>query len=98
MVRTGERDPDAIPGIRKIAILMVMIGPEASSALFRELDEDEVQEISREIARVQSLTSEEAEGVLEEFYQMAVAKDYVVKGGIEYARKVLMAAFGPDHA
>ena len=50
---------------------MVMIGDEASSIILRELDEDEVQEISREIARVQSLTSEEAEGVLEEFYQMA---------------------------
>ena len=34
---------------------MVMIGDEASSTILRELDEDEVQEISREIARVQSL-------------------------------------------
>src|SRR5579884_2137879 len=98
MVRTGERDPDAIPGIRKIAILMVMIGPEASSALFRELDEDEVQEISREIARVQTLTPEEAEGVLEEFYQMSVAHDYVIKGGVEYAKKVLHNAFGAEQA
>src|SRR5579875_8350 len=98
MVRTGERDPDAIPGIRKIAILMVMIGPEASSALFRELDEDEVQEISREIARVQTLTPEEAEGVLEEFYQMSVAHDSVIKGGVEYAKKVLHNAFGAEQA
>jgi len=44
------------------------------------LDEEEVQQISREIARIQTLTSEQAEGVLEEFYQMAVAHDYVVKG------------------
>ncbi len=62
------------------------------------LDEDEVQEISREIARVSSLTSEEAEGVLEEFYQMAVAHDYVVKGGLDYARKVLVNAFGSEAA
>ena len=85
-------------GLRKAAILLVMIGDEASSMILRELDEDEVQEISREIARVQSLTSEEAEGVLEEFYQMAVAHDYVVKGGIDYARKVLISAFGPEPA
>ena len=65
---------------------------------FAQLDEDEVQEISREIARVGSLTAEEAEGVLEEFYQMAVAHDYVVKGGIDYARKVLISAFGPEPA
>jgi flagellar motor switch protein FliG len=98
MVRTSERDVDLVPGVRKAAILMVMIGQEASSALLRELDEDEVQEISREITRVQMLTPEEAEGVLEEFYQMSVAHDYVIKGGVEYARKVLVNAFGQDQA
>jgi len=95
MVRTSsEHAPDAIPGIRKVAILMVMIGPEASSTLFRELDEEEVQKISREIARVQMLTPEEAEGVLEEFYQMSVAHDYVIKGGVDYAKKVLQTLSG----
>ncbi len=98
MVRVGEREADALPGIRKAAILMIMIGPEASSSLFRELDEDEVQAISAEIARVQMLTPEESEGVLEEFYQMSMARDYVIKGGVEYARKVLNNAFGPDQA
>ena len=89
---------DQLSGLRKSAILLIMIGDEASSAILRELDEDEVQVISREIARVQSLTSEQAEGVLEEFYQMGIAHDYVVKGGIEYARKVLIQAFGPEPA
>ncbi|HTS78615.1 MAG TPA: flagellar motor switch protein FliG [Bryobacteraceae bacterium] len=98
MVRIGERESEALPGIRKAAILMIMIGPEASSAIFRELDEEEVQEISAEIARVQTLTPEESEGVLEEFYQMSMARDYVIKGGVDYARKVLNNAFGPDQA
>jgi flagellar motor switch protein FliG len=93
-----SEEVEKIPGLRKAAILLIMIGEEASSTILRGLDEDEVQEISREIARIQSLTSEEAEGVLEEFYQMAVAHDYVVKGGIDYARKVLMNAFGPEQA
>src|ERR1700689_3464369 len=87
-----------LSGLRKTAILLVIIGDEASSAILRELDEDEVQEISREIARVQSLSSSEAEVVLEEFYQMGVAHDYVVKGGIDYARKLLISAFGPETA
>ena len=89
---------EKLSGLRKAAILMVMLGEEASSVILRGLEEDEVQVISREIARVSSMTSEEAEGVLEEFYQMAVAHDYVVKGGLDYARKVLMNAFGPEHA
>ncbi len=98
MVRIGEKAQDTVPGVRKAAILMIMIGPEASSAILRELDEEEVQQIMGEIARVQSLTAEEAEGVLEEFYQMSVAHDYVLKGGVEYARKVLVSAFGPEEA
>ena len=87
MVNTSGSEPEELPGLRKAAILMVMIGDEASSTIMRQLDEDEVQEISREIARVGTLTAEEAEGVLEEFYQMAVAHDYVVKGGIDYAQE-----------
>ncbi len=98
MVRIGEREPDQVPGIRKAAILMVMLGAEASSIILRQLDEEEVQDISREIARVQTLTTDEAEGVLEEFYQMSVAHDYVIKGGVDYARKVLVEAFGAEPA
>ncbi|MGD1092204.1 MAG: flagellar motor switch protein FliG [Bryobacteraceae bacterium] len=98
MVRVGEGEAERVSGVRKVAILMVMIGDEASSSILREMDEDEVQEISKEIARVKSLTAEEAEGVLEEFYQMTVAHDYVVKGGVEYARKILVTAFGAEPA
>ncbi len=98
MVRIGDKAMEAVSGVRKAAILMIMIGPEASSSIFREMDENEVEAISQEIARVQALSPEEAEGVLEEFYQMSVAHDYVIKGGMEYARKVLVNAFGPEEA
>lgn len=98
MVKTNGSEVEKVPGLRKAAILMVMIGDEASSTILKNLDEDEIQLISREIARVNTLTAEEAEGVLEEFYQMAVAHDYVVKGGIEYAKKILISAFGPEQA
>ena len=98
MVKTSGNSSEPIPGLRKAAILMVMIGDEASSAILRQLDEEEIQRISREIARVASLSADEAEGVLEEFYQMAIAHEYVVKGGIDYARKVLMSAFAPEQA
>src|SRR5260370_8017184 len=77
---------------------MIMIGGEESRGMVGGMDEEEVQHMGREIARVQTMTSEEAEGVLEEFYQMGVAHDYVVKGGIDYARKVMNTAFGPEQA
>src|SRR4051794_31120509 len=98
MVKSRGIDIESLSGLRKAAILMVMIGDEASSLILRQLDEDEVQLIGREIARVLTLNTEEAEDVLEEFYQMGIAHEYVIKGGIDYARKVLNAAFGPDSA
>jgi len=89
---------ELIPGLRKAAILLVLLGEESSACLLRALSEDEVQSVSREVARVSTIANEEAEAVLEEFYQMAMAREYVIRGGIDYARKVLMNAFGPEAA
>jgi flagellar motor switch protein FliG len=89
---------EVLSGIRKAAILVVLLGEEASGQLLRELSEDEVQILSREVARISTISTEEGEAVLEEFYQMCMAREYVVRGGIDFARKVLMNAFGPDTA
>lgn len=87
-----------LTGAQKAAILMVILGEETSAVLFRQLDDEEVQRIGREIAGIPAITSEIAEEVLAEFYQMIVAQDYILKGGLEYARKVLESAFGADRA
>ena len=89
---------EVLSGVRKAAILMVMLGEESSARLLRELSEDEVQTLSREMARISTIDNPEGETVLEEFYQMCMARDYVVRGGIEYASKVLVNAFGPETA
>lgn len=83
-------------GRRKAAILLILLGEEHSAGILRELSETEVQEIVREIARVDSLDSEQTEATLEEFYQMAMGHDFVVRGGLDYARKMLVTAFGPE--
>ena len=90
--------PPPLAGITKAAILMVLLGEETSVGILREMDEDEAQAIGREIARTSAITPEQAELVLEEFYQMASAQDYVLKGGIDYAKKILMSAFSPEQA
>ena len=95
MIQNIEAAPQ-IQGITKAAILMIILGEETSVGILREMDEDEAQAIGREIARTSAITSEQAELVLEEFYQMAAAQDYVLKGGIDYARKILMSAFSPE--
>ena len=83
-------------GVRKAATLMLLMGEEISALVLRELSEGEVQVVAREIARSESMTSEQAEAALEEFYQMNVAHDFAVRGGLDYAKKMLTTAFGPD--
>lgn len=87
-----------IPGLRKAAILLVTLGEQVGAEILRHMDEDEVEAIGREVAKITSVPPDQAEAVLEEFYQMTVAHDYVLKGGIDYARKILINAFGPEHA
>jgi flagellar motor switch protein FliG len=98
MIQNAEPAPNTLSGVRKAAILMIILGEGACSEILKQMDEDEIQDIGREVARIQSITSEQADEVLEEFYNMAVAHDYVLKGGIDYARKVLIGAFGPEQA
>jgi flagellar motor switch protein FliG len=97
MIQNLETAP-TIPGVRKTAILLVILGEQVSAEIMREMDEDEVQTIGREVARLSSISSEQSEAVLEEFYQMTLANDYVLKGGMDYAKKLLINAFGPEQA
>ncbi len=85
-------------GLQKAAVLMVTLGEELSGMVLKHLEEDEVAAIGKEVARIPAITATDAEGILDEFYQMSMAQDYVLKGGIEYARKMLINAFGPEMA
>ena len=66
MIANADR-PVVLSGIRKAAVLMISLGDQASSDILRQLDDEEVQAIGREIARIQSIPTEQAESVLEEF-------------------------------
>jgi flagellar motor switch protein FliG len=98
MINNVSNAAPAMSSIRKAAILMIILGENSSAEMVKQLSEDEVQLISREIARVSSITSEQADQVLEEFHQMVMAREFVVKGGIDYAKKMLITAFGPESA
>lgn len=90
--------PEQLTGIRKAAMLLILLGDKASAEIIKQLSEDEVQLVSREIARLESIQADQAEGLLEEFYQMNMAHDFVVRGGLDYAKKMLYQAFGPEVA
>ncbi|MDX2181932.1 MAG: flagellar motor switch protein FliG [Bryobacteraceae bacterium] len=96
MIANTEQQRDAMLGARKAAILLITLGQEIAADVLKNLDEEEIHRIGQELARASSISAEQAEGVLDEFYNMQLARDYVLKGGVDYARKVLMQAFGPD--
>lgn len=87
-----------IPGPKKAAILMVAMGPESSANIFKNLNENEIEILTAQIARLEGITPELREQVLTEFHELSTAKQYVSSGGIEYAQKVLEASMGPRKA
>lgn len=87
-----------LKGLQKAAVLLVTLGEESSAEVLKELSEDEIGSLTRAIARASAITSQQAEAVLDEFHQMTIAQDFVVKGGLDYARKMLSKAFGPEAA
>jgi len=85
-------------GLHKAAILMVILGEDAASQLYRHLPPTEVEQISQGIAGLKSVDSETALAVLEEFERLVRAGDYLAQGGKEYANKLLVKAFGEEGA
>lgn len=87
-----------LSGKEKAAILLVALGPEKSANLFKHLTEEEIEELTLEIANVRRVTHEVKEKIIEEFYQICVAQEYISEGGIEYAKEVLEKALGSQKA
>jgi flagellar motor switch protein FliG len=98
MILNTTKTEEALPNIRKAAMLLVVLGESASAELLQQLGEEDVNKVSREVAKLTAISAEQAEAVLEEFHFMANAGDYVARGGIDFARKLLMKAFEPEHA
>ncbi|SPF55016.1 Flagellar motor switch protein FliG [Candidatus Sulfopaludibacter sp. SbA4] len=94
----NTKSEETISGLRKAAMLLIVLGEQASADIMQHLSEDDVQKVSREVARITSISGEQAETVLNEFHQISTAGGYVARGGIEYAKKMLMRAFSPEMA
>jgi len=88
----------AISGLRKAAILMVLLGEDAASLVYRHLPQHEVELVTQEIAGIDHIAPEAGLQVLEEFQRLALTGDYISAGGTEYANKLLVKAFGKEGA
>ncbi len=85
-------------GKEKAAILLIAIGPEKSAEIFKNLDDMEIEELTLEIANMRQIDPNIRESILEEFYQICLAQEFVSEGGISYAKTVLEEAMGSQKA
>ena len=83
---------------QKAAILLIALGPEAAAGVYRHLRDEEIEQLTLEIAGMRRVESVERISILEEFHELAVAEEYISQGGIEYAREVLQKAVGSERA
>nr|WP_319488413.1 flagellar motor switch protein FliG [uncultured Caproiciproducens sp.] len=85
-------------GQQKAAAVIISLGAENASKIYKYLKEDEVEQLTYEIARMSHMTSEQVEEILENFYQVCMTQKVITEGGMEYARNVLEKTYGAQMA
>ncbi len=93
MAKTEE-----ISGVQKAAVLLIALGPEKSANVFKHLKEDEIEQLTLEIANTRSISPSMKDQVLDEFYEVCLAQQYIAEGGIAYAKDLLEKSLGADRA
>jgi flagellar motor switch protein FliG len=81
-------------GLRKAAILLVLLGEEAAASLYKHLSEEDLRSLTQEIADLGYVSPEIASQVLQEYHRLTMTQEYLSQGGPDYATKVLVKAFG----
>ncbi|MBR5407494.1 MAG: flagellar motor switch protein FliG [Lachnospiraceae bacterium] len=94
----ASHNDNALSGVQKGAILLITLGPERSAMIFQHLKEEEIEDLTLEIANTRSVTPQVKEQVMEEFYQVCLAQQYIAEGGIGYAKELLEKALGEQRA
>ena len=89
---------EEITGVQKAAILLITLGPDKSANVFKYLKEDEIEQLTLEIANTRRDSPATKEAVLDEFYEVCLAQQYIAEGGITYAKDLLEKALGEERA
>src|SRR6201989_186192 len=87
-----------IPGRSKAAILLVSLGAQRAASVFKHLKEEEIEQLSLEMAKTRQVPMDTSEAVWNELVETVMAEAYVAEGGVEYARAVLERSPGPERA
>jgi len=83
---------------QKAAAVIISLGAQNASSVYKYLHEDEVEQLTLEIARLAQLSSNDTEDILLSFYQICLTQKVITEGGVEYARSVLEKAYGSQAA
>jgi len=94
----AKKDQKELTGKQKAAILLISLGPDVASSVYKHLSEEEIEKLTLEISSVKKVDSSVKEEILEEFHNIALAQDYISQGGIGYAKTVLEKALGQEQA
>jgi flagellar motor switch protein FliG len=94
----GGSHKKQLTGRQKAAIFLVTLGSEISAEIFKHLREDEIEQLTFEIARLETIESEDRDRVLMEFQELMMAQDFISSGGIDYARELLEKSLGTQKA
>ncbi|WP_424910138.1 flagellar motor switch protein FliG [Thermovenabulum sp.] len=87
-----------LTGRQKAAIFIASLGPELAANIYKHLKEEEIEQLTLDIASLRKITEEEKRAVFEDFKTMFVANDYITQGGIDYAKEILEKALGTQKA
>jgi len=98
MAKVKELTIDQLKGKQKAAVLLMSMDVDVAAKIFQELDMKEVEAIAVEITNLKELNPSVIEGVIEEFYQLMTASNYMIEGGIDYAQMILEKSYGPEKA
>ncbi|MFA7621592.1 MAG: flagellar motor switch protein FliG [Aminobacteriaceae bacterium] len=85
-------------GKEKIAILMVALGNEIAAEIYKRMDDTSIEIVTLEVANLRKVTPEMRLAVLKEAQEVLLAREYMARGGVEYARDILERALGPERA
>ena len=89
---------NSFTGVQKAAILLIALGPERSSKIFQHFKEEEIEQLTLEIANTRSISPATKDEILDEFYEICLAQQYIAEGGIAYAKELLEKALGAEKA
>ena len=96
MARKNNNGEKGMDGVEKAAILLIALGPEKSAEIFKHLKEEEIEQLTLEIANTNSVSPQTKEQVLNEFYEVCLAQQYIAEGGIGYAKELLEKSLGEE--